>query len=309
MAGVPQVGQMVLFARVVEAGSFAAAAKSLGQPRAAVSKQIASLEERIGAQLLQRTTRSMHLTEIGKEFYTRCARIAEEAAEAERAVASLQGAPRGELRIAAPVTFGRRYLAPLMAPFLGAHPEIRVELALSDAEVPLGEEGFDVAVRIASRAEPGHVARLLAPSPHVLCASPSYWDRYGVPRIPEDLRKHECLLYSSLPTPRLWHFVGGKSVRVHGRFSVNHGESLRDAALDGVGVAYMPGFLVGRDLGEGSLVSALDDWAQSRQKVYAVHSKSRNLAPKVRVFIEFLIARFQPTPPWEEWRGGREVRS
>jgi DNA-binding transcriptional LysR family regulator len=306
MAAVPQVGQMVLFARVVEAGSFAAAAKSLGQTRAAVSKQIASLEERIGAQLLQRTTRSMHLTEIGKEFYARCARIAEEAALAERDVASLQGAPRGELRIAAPVTFGRRYLAPLMAPFLEAHPEIRVELALSDAEAPLGDEGFDVAVRIASRAEPGHTAQLLAQSPHVLCASPAYWARRGVPRVPEDLREHECLLYSSLPTPRVWRFVGGKSVRVNGRFSVNHGESLRDAALDGVGVAYMPGFLVGRDLGEGRLVSALDDWAQSRQKVYAVHPRGRNLAPKVRVFVEFLVARFQPTPPWEEWRRGEE---
>jgi len=304
MAGVAQVGQMVLFARVVEAGSFAAAAKALGQTRAAVSKQIASLEERIGAQLLQRTTRSMHLTEIGKEFYARCARIAEEAALAERAVASLQAAPRGELRVAAPVTFGRRYLAPLVAPFLQAHVEVRLELAFSDAEAPLGDEGFDVAIRIASRAETGHDARLLAASPHVLCASPDYWARHGVPRTPEDLRDHECLLYSSLPTPRVWRFVGGKSVRVNGRFAVNHGESLRDAALDGVGVAYMPGFLVGRDLGEGRLVSALDDWAQSRQKVYAVYPKGRNLAPKVRVFIEFLLARFQPRPPWDEWRAG-----
>jgi DNA-binding transcriptional LysR family regulator len=211
---------MVLFARVVEAGSFAAAAKSLGQTRAAVSKQIASLEERIGAQLLQRTTRSMHLTEIGKEFYSRCARIAEEAAEAESAVASLQSAPRGELRIAAPVTFGRRYLTPLVSPFLEAHPEISIELALSDAEPPLGDEGFDVAVRIAPRVESGYVARLLAPSPHVLCASPAYWGRHGVPRTPEELRDHECLLYSSLATPRIWRFREGKSVRVRGRFAM-----------------------------------------------------------------------------------------
>lgn len=301
-----QVGQMVLFARVVEAGSFAAAAKSLGQTRAAVSKQIASLEERIGAQLLQRTTRSMHLTEIGKEFYSRCARIAEEAAEAESAVASLQSAPRGELRIAAPVTFGRRYLTPLVSPFLEAHPEISIELALSDAEPPLGDEGFDVAVRIAPRVESGYVARLLAPSPHVLCASPAYWGRHGVPRTPEELRDHECLLYSSLATPRIWRFREGKSVRVRGRFAVNHGESLRDAALAGVGVAYMPGFLVGADLAEGRLVSALDDWAQSRQKVYAVYPKSRNLAPKVRVFIEFLVSRFQPEPPWSEGRAVAE---
>lgn len=294
-----QVGQMLLFARVVEAGSFAAAAKSLGLTRAAVSKQIAALEERVGAQLLQRTTRSMHLTEIGEEFYAHCARIAAEAAEAENAVASMQSAPRGALRVAAPVTFGRRYLTPLVAPFLSAHAEISLELALSDAEAPLGEEGFDVAVRIAPRIESGHVARLLAPSPHVLCAAPAYWERRGVPHTPEDLRDHECLLYSSLPTPSLWRFHGGKTVRVRGRFSVNHGESLRDAALAGVGVAYMPGFLVGPDLAAGRLVSALDAWAQSRQKVWAVHARGRHLAPKVRVFVEFLVARFQPAPPWE----------
>ena len=293
-----QVGQMVLFARVVEAGSFAAAAKSLGQTRAAVSKQIASLEERIGAQLLQRTTRSMHLTEIGKEFYARCARIAEEAVEAERAVASLQGAPRGALHIVAPVTFGRRYLAPLLPAFLAEHEEISVELSLSDVDPEPGSESFDVAVRIAPRAESGRVAKLLAPSPHVLCAAPGYWAERGVPRAPEDLRGHECLLYSSLDTPRVWRFRGGKSVRVSGRFSVNHGESLRAAALEGLGVAYMPEFLVGGDLASGRLVSALDDFAQSKMKVYALHPKSRNLAPKVRVFVDFLVSRFQPTPPW-----------
>lgn len=297
-----QVGQMLLFARVVEAGSFAAAAKSLGQTRAAVSKQIAALEERIGAQLLQRTTRSMHLTEIGQEFYARCTRIAEEAAEAERVVASLQGAPRGALRIAAPVTFGRRYLAPLVAPFLAAHPDISLDLSLEDAEPELGDQAFDVAVRIAPRPVPGYGARLLAPSAHVLCAAPGYWASHGVPRVPEELRTHECLLYSSLPTPRVWRFRGGKSVRVRGRFSVNHGESLRAAALDGAGVAYMPEFLVGSDLAEGRLVSALDDWAQSKQKIYAIYPKGRNLAPKVRVFVDFLAARFQPVAPWSEAR-------
>lgn len=302
-----QVGQMVLFARVVEAGSFSAAARALGQTRAAVSKQIASLEERIGAQLLQRTTRSMHLTEIGQEFYARCARIAEEAVEAELAVASLQGAPRGALRIAAPVTFGRRYLAPLVADFLDAHAEISIDLALSDAEPDLAGGGFDVAVRIAPRPEAGLVAKLLAPSPHVLCAAPAYWERRGMPRTPEDLRGHECLLYSSLATPRVWRFRDGRSVRVSGRFSVNHGESLRHAALDGVGVAYMPEFLVGGDLAEGRLVSALDDFAWSKMKVYALHPRSRNLAPKVRVFVDYLVSRFQPLPPWKSGRADRSA--
>jgi DNA-binding transcriptional LysR family regulator len=294
-----QAGQMVLFARVVEAGSFAAAAKSLGQTRAAVSKQIAALEERIGAQLLHRTTRRMHLTEIGEAFYTRCARIAAEVEEAEQTVASLQGAPRGSLRIVAPVTLGRRHLAPLLADFLAEHPEIRIDLALSDAPTD-AEDAFDVAIRVAPRIETGDVARCLAPSAHVVCASPSYFERRGRPEQPEDLRQHDCLLYSSLPSPSLWRFRDGKTVRVRGRFAVNHGETLRQAAMDGLGIAYMPTFIVGEDLADGTLESVLDAHAHSVQKVWIVHPRSRNLAPKVRVFVDHVTQGFESGPPWEQ---------
>jgi len=292
---------MVLFARVVEAGSFAAAAKTLGQTRAAVSKQIGVLEASIGAQLLHRTTRTMHLTEIGAEFYARCARIAEEAQEAERAVASLQGAPRGLLRVAAPVTFGRRYVAPLVAPFVERHPEISIDLALSDAPVDVVEDGFDVAIRIAPRVDAALSSRCLGPSHHVVCASPGYFARHEAPRVPEDLRGHNCLVYSSLPTPRLWRFQRGRSVRVRGNFSVNHGESLRRAVVDGLGVGYMPTFIVARDLVAGRLVTALDDWVQSTRKLFAVYPRNHNLAPKVRVFVDFLTESFEPNPPWDAW--------
>jgi DNA-binding transcriptional LysR family regulator len=284
---------------VVDAGSFAAAAKSLGQTRAAVSKQIAALEERIGAQLLNRTTRSMHLTEIGSEFYARCARIAEEALEAERAVASLQGAPRGLLRIAAPLTFGRRYLAPLVAPFLEAHPDISIDLVLDDAPADVAHEGFDLAIRIAPRTDSSLMARRLADSAHVVCGTPVYFERHGVPELPDALRSHRCLLYSSLPTPRLWRFRDGKTVRVKGPFQVNHGESLRRAVVDGLGVAYLPRFIVGDDLDDGRLRPVLEDWAWSAQKVFAVAPRNRNLTPKVRAFLEMLEGHFRPVPPWE----------
>lgn len=300
-----QVQQMVLFARVVDAGSFAAAAKALGQTRAAVSKQIASLEQRIGAQLLNRTTRSMHLTEIGAEFYTRCARIAAEAEEAERAVASLQGAPRGLLRIAAPLTFGRRYLAPLVAPFLAAHPEIAIDLVLDDKPADVAREGFDVAIRIAPRTDSSLMARRLADSAHVVCGTPGYFEREGVPATPDDLRRHCCLIYSSLPTPRLWRFRDGKTVAVKGAFSVNHGESLRRAVVDGLGIAYLPRFIVGADLEVGRLRAVLEDWAWSAQKVFAVVPRNRNLTPKVRAFLEMLEAHFSPLPPWERAAPGR----
>jgi DNA-binding transcriptional LysR family regulator len=289
---------MVLFAKVVEAGSFAAAAKELGQTRAAVSKQIGALEERVGAQLLQRTTRSMQLTEIGAELYARCARIAEEAAEAERAIASLQGAPRGLLRVVAPVTFGLRHLAPLVAPFLAEHPEVRLDLALSDAAPDWTSDRVDVALRIAPRADAGYVAHLLAPSPHVVVASPGYFERRGAPRTLEDLRAHACLLYSSLPTPSLWRFRRGRTMRVTGRLAVNHGETLRRAVLDGAGIAYMPRFIVAEDLAAGRLASALDDQVWSAQKIFLVHPRGRNLAPKLRAFVDFALARFQPAP-WE----------
>jgi DNA-binding transcriptional LysR family regulator len=290
---------MILFARVVDAGSFAAAAKSLGQPRAAESTQTPALEERIGAQLLNRTTRSRHLTEIGSEFYTRCARIAEEAEEAERAVASLQGAPRGLLRIAAPLTFGRRYLAPLVAPFLEGHPEISIDLVLDDEPADVAREGFDLAIRIAPRADSSLTAHRLADSAHVVCGTPGYFERAGVPASPDALRDHRCLLYSSLPTPRLWRFRDGKSVRLSGAFSVNHGESLRQAAVDGLGVAYLPRFIVGDDLEAGRLVAVLEDYAWSSQKVFAVTPRHRNLTPKVRAFLAMIEAHFTPLPPWE----------
>jgi len=291
---------MVLLARVVEAGSFAEAARGLGQTRASVSKQVAALEERVGAQLLHRTTRRMHLTEIGSEFYAHCARVAEEVEGAERAVASLQGEVRGRLSVAAPATFGRRYVAPLLADFLAAQPEVQVDLALSDAPGEVRKEGVDVSIEIESRADSSRSSRFLADSPHVVCASPGYLERAGLPRRPEDLRGHDCLLYSSLRSPARWRFRSGKSVRVHGRFSVNHGESLREAVMEGLGIAYMPVFIVGEDVTEGRLVPILEDWAYSVQKVWLSYASGRYLAPKVRAFVDFMVERFSPLPPWED---------
>jgi DNA-binding transcriptional LysR family regulator len=202
------------------------------------------------------------------------------------------------LRVVAPVTFGMRHLAPLVAPFLAAHPEIRLDLVLSDDAPDWSTDRVDVAVRIAPRADAGLVAHALAPSPQVVVASPDYFARRGVPQQPEDLRAHACLLYSSLPTPSLWRFRGGRTIRVQGRLSVNHGETLRSAVQGGAGIAYMPRFIVGEDVAAGRLKTALDDWVQSAQRIFLVHPRGRNLAPKLRAFVEFALSRFQP-PPWE----------
>ncbi len=292
--------QMVIFAKVVEAGSFSAAARSLGQTRAAISKQIASLEGQVGAQLLNRTTRRMSLTEVGRAFYPHCARIAHEATEAEQLVASMQGAARGLLRISVPVTFGRRYVAPLVREFLDAYPEVELDLRLSDAAPDMIAESFDVALRIGTLRDTTLTARRLAPSRRIVCASPEYFERRGLPKTPDDLREHNCLLYTQLASPALWRFRGG-SVRVSGNFSVDHGESLRRAVLDGLGIAYMPTFIVGPDVAAGRLRAVLSSLIQSRQFIYAVYPRSRNPTPKVRAWVDFLVDRFRPDPPWDRF--------
>ena len=292
--------QMVVFAKVVEAGSFSAAARTLGQTRAAVSKQIAGLEGHVGAQLLNRTTRRMSLTEVGRAFYPHCARIAHEAVEGERVVASMQGAARGLLRISVPVTFGRRYIAPLIRGFLESYPEVEIDLRLSDEAPDMIAEHFDVGIRIGTLRDSTLSARRLAPSRRVVCASPEYLARRGKPKTPADLRDHNCLLYTQLANPALWRFRGG-NVRVAGNFSVDHGESLRQAVLDGLGIAYMPTFIVGPDVAAGLLETALGAQVQSRQHVYAVYPRSRNLLPKVRALVDYLVERFRPDPPWDRF--------
>jgi DNA-binding transcriptional LysR family regulator len=289
---------MTLFARVVEAGSFAAAAAGVGQTRAAVSRQVAGLEQRLGVQLLHRTTRRMRLTEVGREYYKHCAHIAELVESAELEVASLHSDPIGLLRIAAPVTFGRRYLAPLIAPFAQRFPQVRVDIALSDTTTNWISDGFDIGIQVTARPDPSLVAHELADSPMVVCASPAYFTRFGRPQDPAELIDHNCLVYSELETPRLWRFLPDETIRVDGNFSVNHGETLLSATLDGLGIAYMPTFIAGAYLADGQLEAALADRVRSNQRIFALHPRNRNLAPKVQAFLQYIVGAFQPEPPW-----------
>lgn len=290
---------MTLFARVVEAGSFAGAAAAAGLTRAAVSRQIAGLEQRLDAQLLHRTTRRMRLTEVGREYYKHCARIAEFVESAELEVASMQADPIGLLRIAAPVTFGRRYLAPLIAPFAARFPQVRVDISLSDTAPDWISDGFDIGIQVTARPDSSLVAHVLADSPMVVCAAPAYFERFGQPLTPADLTGHNCLVYSALETPRLWRFRQDETIRVSGNFSVNHGETLLAATLDGLGVAYMPTFIAGAYLADGQLEAVLQDRVRSNQRIYALHPRNRNLAPKVQAFLQYVVGSFQPAPPWE----------
>ena len=296
---------MAVFARVVEAQSFTAAAAQLGMSRSAVSKAIAGLEDRLGARLLNRTTRRLALTEVGQAFYERCARIVAEAEEAELAVSRLQAAPRGILRLSAPVSFGMLHLASALPDFMRRYPELRVEIDLADRIVDLLEEGYDLAVRIGSLRDSSLIARRLADNHMVLCAAPSYWRRRGKPGEPRELTRHACLTYAYQRTPSEWPFVGpgGRfSVRVDGPLLSNNGDLSLAAALAGLGVAVLPCFLCGSHLAEGRLEAALQDWLPSAGGIHAVYPHGRHLSAKVRAFIDFLVERLGPQPTWETAR-------
>lgn len=307
----PNLMGIEVFARVVERKSFSAAARCLGLTTSAVSKQVSRLEASLGTRLLNRTTRSLSLTEAGATFYGRCVRILAEISAAEEAVGQLRERPRGTLRVSAPMSFGQLHVAPAIPEFLARYPEIRIDMTLDDRFVDLVEEGFDLAIRIARLPDSTLVARKLASSRRVVCGSPSYLSQHGVPEHPRDLAGHNCLLYS-YQRENEWRFRGPRGeakVTVLGSFRANNGDVLRAAALAGLGLVLLPTFIVGTDLRAGTLRAVLTSYAVSEEAVYAVYPHARHLSPKIRAFVDFLAKRFGPKAPWDEKaRGGESMR-
>ena len=291
-----------VFAAVVEAESFTGAARALGRTKSAVSKAVGRLEDRLGVRLLNRTTRRIALTEAGAAFHARCLRILAEVEDAEREAARLTAAPRGTLRVNAPVTFGIMHLAPRLPLFLAEYPEVSVDITLSDRTIDLVEEGVDLAVRIGQLDDSTLRARRLAPFRHLVCAAPAYWDRHGRPRRPAELGRHNCLGYSYLSTGDSWRFAGADgeaAVRISGSLRSNNGDLLRAAALAGVGVVLAPSFIVSRDVAEGRLEAVLTDYCPPGGGVYALQPPGRYVPAKVRAFIDFLAERLGPEPGWD----------
>lgn len=290
---------MAVFAKVVQAGGFSAAARRLRLSKAAVSKRVAGLEDRLGARLLNRTTRRLALTEEGAAFYERAVRILAEVDEAEGAVSRLGAEPRGTLRVSAPMSFAILHLADALPAFMAKHPGLAVDIALNDRLVDLVEEGFDVAIRIARLPDSSLVARKLAPTRSLVAARPDYWRRHGKPRHPRELEGHNCLRYSYQITQDEWRFKDGVAIAVAGTFIANNGDVLRSAALAGLGVARLPSFIVGDDVRSGRLEPALEDFEEGELSIYAVYPHRRHLSARVRAFVDFLAGRFAPLPPWE----------
>jgi DNA-binding transcriptional LysR family regulator len=285
---------MAVFAKVVEAKSFSAAARQLGLSKSAVSKQISRLEDRLGARLLNRTTRRLHLTEVGAQFYERCARVVAEAAEAEQLVTRHHETPRGVLKVKAPMDFGKLHLAPAIPDFLAGYPDIKIDLDLNDQMVDLIADGYDLAVRIADLPDSSLIARKLATCAHVICASPAYFDRRGRPLVPDDLLHHNCVIYSYQTSGTDWQLNGPEgslSLPVSGNLRVNNGETVRTALLAGVGVGYLPAFMIADDVRSGALVPVLQDFVRPEVGVFALYPHSRYLSAKVRAFVDFLVRR------------------
>lgn len=294
--------RMAIFARVVEDKTFSAAARRLGLSKSMVSKQVSKLERSVGARLLNRTTRALSLTEAGSAFYVHCARIVEEMEEAKLAVSRLHSEPRGLLRLSVPVAFGRLHIAPALAALLEAHPEMKIDMVTTDRFVDLAEEGYDVVVRIVDQPTPTLVARKLAPVNRKLVATPEYFHRYGVPRVPADLEQHNCLTYTYFNPQDPWRLRGPDgdiSVRATGNLRVNDDDALAEAVRQGLGLALLPTFIIGSDLQTGRLQSAMSEYIPVERYIYAVYLENRHLSAKVRAFIDFLLERFGPRPYWD----------
>jgi DNA-binding transcriptional LysR family regulator len=299
------LADIAVFERVVDRGSFTLAADELRLSRAVVSKYISRLEERLGARLLNRTTRRLSLTEAGAALFEASRGAIERIEEAEAAVAQLQSSPRGRLRVSAPMSFGILHLGPALAEFSRDYPAVMLDVRLDDRFVNLVEDSIDVAVRIGVLTDSSLVARKLAITRAVACASPAYLAEHGEPETPEDLASHDCLIYSYLSTSNVWRFAApdGREipVAVAGKVRINNGIVLAEAALAGRGILVTPTFYVAPMLRDGRLKRILAGFRLPELGIHAVYPQRAHVPPKVRAFVDFLAQRFGRKPDWERY--------
>jgi DNA-binding transcriptional LysR family regulator len=286
-----------VFAAVVEASGFTPAAERLGLSRAAASKHVRQLEERLGARLLNRTTRRVSVTEAGRAFYEQCRRILAELEDAERAASELHNEPRGELRVIAPTNFGLTEIGTAITDLVIAYPHLRINLTLNDRVTDPIEGGFDIAISVGRPrgTSSSLIARKLNSSRRMLCAAPDYLSRRGTPRQPEDLAQHDCLSYSYLDEPDEWHLIGAdgeRVVKVSGPIVTSHRQVLRTAAVRGVGIAYGPTIFFREDRDAKRVVPVLPQFQLPEVAIYAVYPASRQLSAKVRAFNDFMARHF-----------------
>lgn len=280
---------------VVDERSFTAAAARLGHSTNLVSKYVRQLEERLDVRLLNRTTRSLSLTEAGQAYYERCIILLEDFDQLELAVQDRHGSLKGHLLVTAPTSLGVEILMRGVTDFIKQNPDISIELRLADRFVNIIDEGFDMAIRIGELEDSSLIARRLGPIPSFICASPEYLHKHGSPETPQDLEQHQCLIDTNYQGGSQWPFLlNGQriNVNVQGRIRVNSNVAIREAALKGGGIAWCLGYEIARDIEQGRLISLLGDHIQQSIGIYAVYPHNRHLAAKIRVFVDFLVDHF-----------------
>lgn len=295
--------QMLTFATVVERGSISAAARTIGQTPSAVSKQIGLLEDQVHYRLLNRTRTGVTPTQEGQEFYEKCKAMAEKYKEAEELILNLDGTPRGMLKIASSVAFGKSQLIPLLPKFLEDHPEVQVSLELTDRVVDLQSEGFDASICFAEqRKTPDIMVRRIMQSSRILCASPAYLDRCGTPQCFDELRQHNCLRIAGNSNRNSWDDAdpfNGQGFEAKGRFEGNSTDVIYRAALAGIGIARLPCYMADRKLQSGDLIHVLPEYAPPSTDIAIMFADKRNLAPKTRALIDFLVRQFRDVPEYQ----------
>jgi DNA-binding transcriptional LysR family regulator len=296
MAKLPDFEGLAVFAKVVELRSFAGAATELALSKATVSKAVTRLEARLGARLFNRTSRRLALTDAGQKLSERAARLLADGEAAENEALAQSVAPRGLVRLAVPMTFGLKAVAPILPEFLARYPDVAIDLHLSDAMVDLIGEGFDAGLRIASLPDSSLIARRLCAVPRYTVASPDYLKRHGRPTHPMQLAQHRCLGYAYLSTPGVWHYTNARgeqaSVRPAGPLRVNNGEALIPALLAGLGIADLPEFIVGDAIASGEVEMILKDWKQREGSVHLVTPPGGPRPARVEVLADFLMKHF-----------------
>ena len=289
---------MKLYCRIFDAGQLSIAADQLNLSKGAVSKQLAKLEAHLGGRLLNRTTRRLTPTEAGIAFYERAKQILESVEEAECVVTGLTTEPSGTLKINAPMSFGLLHMGELLAKYQQRYPKVTIDITLHDRQIDLIEEGYDLALRIATLKDSSLIARKLAPCHLVKCASPAYLEKYGEPQKPRDLKNHQCLLYAYSDSVKSWTFEDkqGKKqlVSVDGPLIANNGNLICDAIVNGMGIARLPTFIIGDAIRNGDAKIILDDWRAKPEDISLLYPSSRHLSAKVRTFVDFAVEHFRP---------------
>lgn len=293
------LNEMAIFVHVVESGSFTGAAKALSLPKSTVSRKITQLEERLGVRLIQRTTRSLSLTDTGSAYHAHCARILSDIKEANIAVTEMQSTPSGTLRITAPVLFGSAVLSNLIAEYMELHPQVNIDLVLSDQMLDLVQDGLDVAFRVGHLEDSSLIGRYLGDVKAIMCASPEYIERHGKPSHPSELSDHQIIAVTGRDQ---WPMTGPGSqevnINIKPRLKVNDFSSLYNLTLSGAGIAALPILIAASSIKNKELTPVMCDWPFEAHPIHALYASNRHLSAKVRSFVDFVIEKVRPNPPW-----------